>query len=242
MSFTDAVPQSRAGVRADDALTEERVLHALVVDVVVEHIGDRRVEEDVDHPLVVTEQRLELVARRGVADPGVAAPGAQPLPHLVEDVLVRPVAVDVVARQPHRVEARLRLRVVEPLPRTSRRRETAPTGSGRRRTPRVRVWRRSSSSITTLIEQPDDVRARAHDVALVGERPLERARAPRGARGARARAPTCRLGRGYAAQVRPLWPPPTTTASQSRRAVRSAIGAGRPTSPRASAIVGMRAR
>ena len=32
------------------------------LDVVVEHIGDRRLEEDVDHPLVVPEHVLELVA------------------------------------------------------------------------------------------------------------------------------------------------------------------------------------
>ncbi len=68
-------PVARAGVRADHALAVQRVLQALIVDVVVEHLGDRRVEQDVDHPLVVAEHRLELVARGRLADPGCRGRG-----------------------------------------------------------------------------------------------------------------------------------------------------------------------
>jgi hypothetical protein len=156
MRLIDAVPQSRYPGTPDHALAVERVLQALVVDVLVEHIGDRRVEEDVDHPLVVTEQRLDLFPHGGFADPGVATSSAQSLPHLVEDVLVGPVAVDVVSGKPHRVEARLRLRVIEPCPNDPPS-ETAPR-LGRRCTPRPAP--RTELVDHQLIEQPDDVRAR----------------------------------------------------------------------------------
>jgi hypothetical protein len=62
------------------------------------------------------------------------------------------------------------------------------------------------------VEQADDVGARADHVALVGERSLEGA------------------GAAEAAAVKPLWPSPTTIASQSRPAS-AASGSGRPTLP-----------
>ena len=52
----------RAGPGADDALAEERVLEALVVEVVVEHLGDRGLEDDVDHRLLAVQELLELGA------------------------------------------------------------------------------------------------------------------------------------------------------------------------------------
>ena len=86
-----------------------------------------------------------------------------------------------------------------------------------------------------LVEQPDDVRARAHRVALVLERPLERARAPEllAALEHEHRLPGLRqVGRGRGS---PLWPPPTSTASQVVLAS-SETGAGNPTLPNDAAI------
>ena len=51
-----------AGPGADDALAEEGVLEALVLEVIVEHLGDRGVEDDVDHRLLAVEELLELGA------------------------------------------------------------------------------------------------------------------------------------------------------------------------------------
>ena len=75
-----------------------------------------------------------------------------------------------------RVEARLRLRVVDPLG------ERAAVLEGR---PEVRVGHEDLEAVAAqvelvdhdAVEQADDVRARADDVARVGERALERARA-----------------------------------------------------------------
>ena len=84
------------------------------------------------------------------------------------------------------------------------RRRTGTRCRDRRRRRRSRGREGASSSITTRVEQTDDVRARAHLVAGVGERFLERARATELVarfedehRLARARA-------RYAAAVRPL--------------------------------------
>ena len=170
-------PVTGAGVGADHALTEERVLDALVADVVVEHVRDRRLEEDVDHPLVVAEHGLELVAGGRVPDPAVPAPGAQQLAHVVEDLLVRPVAVDVGGGEAERLQPRLRAGVVVPL--------------GQRRAvlegcPQVGIGHEhlepAAAQVELVddhgIEQADDVRAGAHDVAVVREGAFEGACAP----------------------------------------------------------------
>ena len=129
----------RAAVGGDHALAEQRVLQALVLHVVVEDVGDRRVEDDVEHRLLAVQQILDLLAGRALADPGVAPARAQPAADLVEDVLVGPVALDVLLGD---------LQLLEVAPASWRRRatgrttcrpRTAPTGSGRRRSTRSRA-------------------------------------------------------------------------------------------------------
>jgi hypothetical protein len=85
----------RPAVRGDDRLAEQRVLDPLVGDVVVEDVGDRGLEDDVDHHRGAVEHVLDLGAARRVAEPRVALAGAQLAPDDVEDLLVGPVAVDV---------------------------------------------------------------------------------------------------------------------------------------------------
>ena len=64
----------------------------------LEHVGDRGVEDEVDHLLRAAEHLLDLVTGRAVADPGVALAFAQALAALVEELLVGPVAGDVLGR------------------------------------------------------------------------------------------------------------------------------------------------
>ena len=112
--------RGRAGVLGpavggDHALAEQRVLQALVAHVVVEDLGDRGAEDDVDHRLLAIEELLDLGARRGLAHPRVALPRAQLAADGVEEVLVGPVALDVLGRDAQLDEVGLRARVVEPL-------------------------------------------------------------------------------------------------------------------------------
>ena len=96
MSLIEAVPVSFGPAQAPMiALAEQRVLEPLVAHVVVEHLGDRGVEDDVDHRLLASQQLLDLGAARRLADPRVALALAQALADLVEEVLVGPVALDV---------------------------------------------------------------------------------------------------------------------------------------------------
>jgi hypothetical protein len=62
---------------------------------VVEHVGDRRVEQDLAEPRVVPEHRLELGPGGRRAEPSVAWPAPQAAAELVEHLLVGPVALDV---------------------------------------------------------------------------------------------------------------------------------------------------
>ena len=164
----------RAAVGGDHALAEQRVLEALVLHVVVEDVGDRRVEDDVEHRLLAVQEVLDLLARRALADPGVAAAGAQPAADLVEEVLVGPVAVDVLLGDLELLEVALGLGVVEPL---------AERRAVLERDPQVRVGDVALEAALSeaelldheLVEQADDVRAGADAVALVVERALERA-------------------------------------------------------------------
>ena len=54
---------------ADDPLAEERRLQPLVGDVAVEHLGDRGLEDEVDHLLRAAEHRLDLLAGRACRRP-----------------------------------------------------------------------------------------------------------------------------------------------------------------------------
>ena len=164
----------RARPGADDALAEERVLEALVVHVVVEDLGDRGLEDDVDHRLLAVQELLQLGARRRLADPGVALAGAQALADLVEEVLVGPVALLVLGADAERVEVALRAGVVEPL---------AEAGAVGERDPQVGVGDVDVEAALLelqladdeVVEQADDVGAGADDEVGVGERALERA-------------------------------------------------------------------
>ena len=122
----------RARPGADHALAEERVLEPLVAHVVVEHLGDRGVEDDVDHRLLAVQELLELGAARRVAEPAVALAGAQAPADLVEEVLVGPVALLVLLGDAERVEVGLGAGVVDPLAEGACRPRTGPTGWGRR--------------------------------------------------------------------------------------------------------------
>src|SRR3954463_15821566 len=166
----------RAAVGRDHALAEQRVLQALVAHVLVEHLGDRGAEHDVDHVLLALEQLLDLVARRRVAEPRVAVARAQAAADLVEEVLVGPVAVDVGLGDLQVLEAPLRPVVVEPL---------AERAAVVERDPQVGVGHVALEAALSqlqladdeLVEQADDVREGADDEAVVMDRPLERARA-----------------------------------------------------------------
>ena len=107
----------RAGLGADDALAEERVLEALVAR--CGRRAPRRSRRSKTTSIIVCspcEQLLELGAGRRLADPGVALAGAQALADLVEEVLVGPVALDVgLALTPSASRSALRAGVVEPL-------------------------------------------------------------------------------------------------------------------------------
>ena len=85
------------------------------LDVVVEHLGDRGAEDDVEHRLLAAEQLLDLRARRGLAHPRVARAGAQLAADLVEEVLIGPVALDVLGDHAEVAKVALGARVVEPL-------------------------------------------------------------------------------------------------------------------------------
>ena len=161
-------------VGGDDALAEERVLQPLVAHVVVEHLGDRGAEDDVEHRLLAAEQLLDLRARRRLAHPRVARAGAQLAADLVEEVLIGPVALDVLGDDAEVAKVALGALVVEPL---------AEGRAVLERDPQVGVGDEALKAAAAqvelgdheLVEQADDVGARADDEALVGERALERA-------------------------------------------------------------------
>ena len=157
---------------ADDTLAEQRRLEPLVVDVAAEHVGDRVLEDEIDLLLVVAEDLLDLGARRGVADPGVAGALAEQLADVVEKLLVGPVAVDVLLREAESVEALLGLVVVEKL---------AEGGAVLEGDPEVRVGHPVPEAALAqlqlvddhVVEEADDVGARGDDEAIVLERPLQ---------------------------------------------------------------------
>jgi hypothetical protein len=98
MSLMEAVPGSPgAGPGADDPLAVQGVLHPLVVDVAVQGVGDRLLEQHRDQLGVVAEPLGQLLAGGGVALPGVAlGPGPQGQAEAVEHVLVGQHPLDVV--------------------------------------------------------------------------------------------------------------------------------------------------
>ena len=149
--------------RADDALAEEGVLDPLVGHVLVEHVGDRGLEDDVDHRLLAAQHLLDLGARRRVAHPRVALAGAQAPADLVEEVLVGPVARDVALRDAQLLEVGLRPRVVEPLAERRAVLERDPqVGVGD--VERQPALAQAELADDQLVEQADDVGARADDV------------------------------------------------------------------------------
>ncbi len=151
------------------------VFSALVGEVGVEHLGDRGLEDEVDHLPRAAEHRLDLLAARAVADPGVALALAQLAADLVEELLVGPVAGDVLLGDAELAQAGVGSLIVEPL---------AEGGAVLERHPEVRVCDPVAKAAALeleladheLVEQPDHVRARADDEALVGERTLQRGR------------------------------------------------------------------
>ena len=94
----------RAGVAgpgpgADDALAVQGGAQPLVADVVLHHLGDGRLEDDVDGLGVAAEELLDLGPVGGVADPGVAPTVAQRAADAVEQGLVGLVALHVARRE-----------------------------------------------------------------------------------------------------------------------------------------------
>ena len=146
------VPRTRPG--PDHPAAEERVVQPLVGEVVRHHLGDRRLEDEVDHRLVAAEHRLDLGPGRRVALPGVALALAQQLADVVVELLMAPVAVDVGLREAELPQVRLGPRVVDELARARCRRRRGSTGSGRRSTSAARAARSSSSSITRSSSRP----------------------------------------------------------------------------------------
>ena len=84
-----------AGVGADDALAVQGGPQALVADVVLHHVGDGRLEDDVDRLTVARQEVLELTPVGRVAHPRVAPAVAQSSSDPVEQLLVGAVALDV---------------------------------------------------------------------------------------------------------------------------------------------------
>ena len=157
---------------ADDPLAVEGGLQALVGEVVVEDVGDGGLEHEVDHRLVATQDLLDLAASGSVPDPGVALALAELDPDLVEELLVGPVALLVGLRDPELVQVRLGALVVEPL---------AEGGAVVKGDPEVGVGREEAQAAPAqaelvdhdVVEQPDDVGARADHVTGIRERALE---------------------------------------------------------------------
>ncbi len=152
---------------------KRRGLQPLVVQVRIEDVGDRGLEAEVDHLLVAAEDLLDLGPGGGIPDPGVALALAQQLADVVEELLVCPVALDVLGRDAEVLQARLRLCIVQPLP------ECGPVLE---RDPEVRVGDPVAQPAAPelelidheVVEQADDVGAGTDDEALVSERALER--------------------------------------------------------------------
>ena len=167
---------ARSRVGADHALAEQRVPEPLVVDVAVDRVRDRLLEHDRDQ-LLVAEQLLDLRPGRGGALPGVAEGAfAKQAPGAVEGLLVGKGAADVLLREPVLAHVDDGSLVVGEL------RERGAVGE---RAPRVRVREQDLVPVSAqvelthheLVEHPDHVRARAHQVVGLRERLLQRARA-----------------------------------------------------------------
>ena len=168
---------ARAGTGADDALAVQGGAQPFVADVVLDDVGDRGVEQRVDRLSVVAEPRLDLVARRSVAEPCVAfgLPIAQRPTDAREQIGIGEVAVHVGGRQRrHR-----RSRALAVVPQRDRR-------AVFERAPEVRVGALHAVAVAGEIElvddermeQADEVGARADQPVGVGERLLEGARPP----------------------------------------------------------------
>ena len=165
---------ARPGPGADHAAAEERVVKAAIVEVVLHHLRDRCLEDEVDHLAAAAEHRLDLGAGRRLALPGVALALAEQLADVVVELLVPPVAVDVALRDSERLEVGLGPAVIDELA------QRAAVGE---RDPEVRVGDPPAQPAALqvevvdhlLIEQAEHVGAGADHEPLVGERPLERA-------------------------------------------------------------------
>ena len=160
-------------VGGDEALAVERVLDPLVVHVRVEHVGDRRFEDEVDQ-VRIAQHLLELGARGGVADPGVPLALAELAAGAVERLAVGLPALDVLVRDAEVAKPREGLLLVVELDE----RGAVVEGDEERRVgdgDLDAALAEAKLGDHELVENADDVGAGAHDVALVGERPLQRA-------------------------------------------------------------------
>ncbi len=173
---------------------------------------------DVAHHLVAPEHLLELGPRRRVAGPAVArrpcAAGSASRRRGPRRRRSPSISFSAEAQRPQLGAASGR---GPSTARTPCRRRTAPTAAGRRHRPPARACAARRSLMTCLVEQPDDVRARADHEPLVRRTGVSSVHAPP-SRSRASSTSTDRPARArYAAQVSPLWPPPTTTTSQLPR-------------------------
>ena len=169
------VPGARVG--ADHALAEERVLEPLIGHVAVDRLRHRLLEHDRDQ-LGVAEQLRDLGPGRRRALPGVAPrAAAQQAAGAVEHLLVRERAPDVVLGEPVGAHVGDASVLVEELGVGGPVRERAPQ-VGIRDHDLVPVPPQVELRDHEVVKQPDDVGARADEVLGLGERLLERARAP----------------------------------------------------------------
>ena len=170
MRWIAAVPGSRGpAIVPITPWPHERGLEARVLHVAGEHVGHRVLEQELASSPASAH---ELVARRRRPDQRIA----QRDPEALEELLVGDDALDVARGEALAAQVLGGPRRVEEL------RHRAPVGQ---RAPEVRVGERHAVAVARevqlgddgAVEQPDEVRARAHDRAGVAERPLERARA-----------------------------------------------------------------
>ena len=125
------------GVGADDALAVQGGPQPFVADVVLDHLGDGRLEDDVDGLAVAGEELLELAPVGGVADPGVAPAAARSARRIRSNsVVVGLVALDVAGGELG--DGRGAARRGRPTARSRCRPRTGTTGGGRRAAPGTR--------------------------------------------------------------------------------------------------------
>ena len=164
---------ARAGERPDDALAVQGGPEALVLHVPLDDVGDRRVEHHVARLGIAGEQLLELGAVGRRPDPHVATRAApQSFTDALEQRLVVVEPVDVGRRD--RLHRGGSARGVVPL---EQRRPVLERGPLRRvdHERAIAVARQIELVDHERVEQPHQVRARAHHEPVVGERALERA-------------------------------------------------------------------